>query len=127
MGDLIEDIEDLTITVKISELKELINKEVDQRMSKLGEKILKNKTEHKNGNEYIIHEKDKDGFVVKTRFCNYEKSIIYLETKYKYSLSKSSFLNLIKRLNNEVKRKTIIDEIFRNKILKIESISKKNP
>lgn len=96
----------------------------EERLKELGKYVLREKKDHKNGNEYIIHEKDDEGNITKTKFSNADKAILYLE-KYGHPLNKASFLNLIKRLDKEVKKETVIDKIFRGRVLKIDSISRK--
>jgi hypothetical protein len=114
---------DMEITITVGNLNKMIEKRANEianeKLNCLHKDILEKK-DHKNGDRYIITE---EGNVV-TEFSNANKAIIYLETKYTYTLSKASFINLKNRLLKEVKRETELDKTFRGKVIKIESISK---
>lgn len=112
--------EDLTVTVKIKDLEEMINKEVEKRieekMNKIDQKIL-NIRPHKNGKCYRIEEK---GNKI-NEFDSVIKAIKYLNDNYNTNLTKNGFNNLRQRLNTVPERQSNLDKIFRGKVLKIET------
>lgn len=116
---------DMEITISFKQLNDMIEKranEIAEEKLNLVHKDILNKKDHKNGDSYIIYEENN----LVTEFSNANKAIVYLETKYNYTLSKASFINLKNRLSKEVQRETKLDKTFRGKVIKIESISK-NP
>ena len=113
--------DNLTITVKISDLKEMIEIEAEKRLQEklkqIDKKLLNNHI-HKNSKGYIIYENND----IINKFDNISSAIKHLNEKYNVNLTRNTFINLKNRLNKEPERITKIDKIFKNKVLKKEII-----
>jgi hypothetical protein len=110
----------------LKDLNEMVERRALEIVNSRLDDVFKNGTEHQNSNTYIMTEKNEEDKEFKTEFRDVKKAISYLSRKYDYKMSRASFTNLAKRLDEKVSRETKLDKVFRNKVLKIEKF-KKNP
>jgi len=123
--------DDLTVTVNVGEIKKYIQKKAEEllekRSTQIDKLILYKNLSHGNGFKYKIIEQNENGGKIETEFLNATLASKYLENKYNYPLTISSFKGLKNRLDKEPSDiKTKLQQTFRGKVLKIEKLDK-NP
>ena len=126
MNNLTLDMEIFPLTLgKLNELIEKRAQEIaDKKIGEVNKIILENNLIKDGGKIYKIYEKNEDNTESVTTFAKVHAACAYISNKYKYELNPTGFHNLKDRLDEEPKRRTKIDDIFRDKVLRIEVLKK---